>query len=230
MQGKDVQKELKRLSQAASNVDLALAKRLNEIDRWIKDLKPGALTAKRVVMAFLLEVITDAKLWLALKTELSVDDQRVALLQLAPPERYWFGELFPRWLEENDPKFYVWRQKLMAGVFSQADDSTIKFIAKAVKQQEGEFWHRYVVDLSMATDFIVSHRQQQALCTQITTVSDEYSQQKYVDWKTTLQTWRIERGLFVSYNPRVPDYIQQLATLALENSDTLETGTYQKVS
>ena len=230
MQGKDVQKELKRLSQAASNVDLALAKRLNEIDRWIKDLKPGALTAKRVVMAFLLEVITDAKLWLALKTELSVDDQRVALLQLTPPERYWFGELFPRWLEENDSKFYIWRQKLMTGAFSQADDSTIKSIAKAVKQQEGEFLHRYIVDLSMATDLIVSHRQQRSLCTQITTVSDEYSQQKYADWKTTLQTWRIERGLFVSYNSRVPDYIQQLATLALENSDTLETGTYQKVS
>ncbi len=230
MQGKDVQKELKRLSQAATNVNPALAKRLEEINRWIKDLKPGALTAKRVVMAFLLEVTTDAKLWLAFKTELSVEDQRVALLQLTPPERYWFSDLFPRWLEENDPKFYVWRQKLMTGVFSQADDSTIKSIAKAVKQQEGEFWHRYIADLSMATDLIVSHRQQRSLCTQITTLSDEYSQQKYADWKITLQTWRIERGLFVSYNPGVPDYIQQLATLALENSDILELGTYRKVS
>lgn len=230
MQGKDVQKELKRLSQAASNVDPALAKRLNEINRWIKDLKPGALTAKRVVMSFLLELIADATLLLALKTEFSTHDQQAALLQLPPSQQHWYGKLFPRWLEENDPKFYVWRQKLMAGEFNQADEQIIQAIGKAVDQQDGEFWHRYIADLSMATDLIVSHRRQQPLCTQITTLSDEYSQQKYENWKTTLQTWRIEKGLFASYNPGVPNYIHQLATLMLQTSDTLESGVYQKDS
>jgi hypothetical protein len=45
-----------------------------------------------------------------------------------------------------------------------------------------------------------------------------------------LKTWRIERRLFVSYNPSVPDCIQQLVTLAMKNSDILEPGTYQKIS
>lgn len=229
MQGKDVQEQLKRLLQEATNIDPALARRLDEINRWMKNLKPGALTAKRVVMAFLLEMITDAKLWLALKAEYSAEEQQAVLLQLPPPQQYWYGELFPRWLEENDPRFYIWRQKLMAGGFSQADDEILQAIAQAVKQQKGEFWRRYIADLSMATDLIVSYRQQQSLCTQVTSLSDEYSQQKFEDWKTTLQTWRIERGLFVSYNPGVPNYAYQLATLVLENSDTLKPGNYQKI-
>lgn len=230
MQGKDIQEKLRSLLQEAVNVDPALAKRLDEINRWIKDLKPGALTTKRVVMAFLLEMITDATLWLALKTQFSLEEQQAMLLQMSPPQRYWYAKLFPQWLEENDPKFYLWRQKLMAGAFSATDEKAIQAIAKAVNQQEGEFWRRYIADLSMATDLIVSHWQQQSLCTQITSLSDEYSQQKYVDWKTTLQSWRIERGLFVSYNPGMPDYIHQLAMLALASSDTLELSNYQKVS
>jgi FAD/FMN-containing dehydrogenase len=229
LQGKDVQEKPRSLLQEATTIDPALAKRLDEINRWVKDLKPGKLTTKRAVMAFLLEVITDATLWLILKAQL-LEEQRVALLQLSPPQRYWYSELFPRWLEENDPKFYLWRQKLMAGAFSAADEKVIQAVAKAVNQQEGEFWRRYIADLSMATDLIVSHRQQQSLSTQITSLSDEYSQQKYADWKTTLQSWRIERGLFISYNPGMPDYIQQLALLALGSSDTLESGNYQKVS
>jgi len=230
LQGKDVQEQLKRLRQEAENIDPALAKRLDEINRWIKDIKPGTLTKKRVVMAFLLQMIADATLWLALKTQFSPEEQQAKLLQLSPPQRYWYSELFPRWLEEDDPKFYIWRQKLMAGAFNQADEQVIQALAQAIRQQQGEFWQRYIADLSMATDLIVSHRQQKSLCTQITSLSVAYSQQKYIDWRTTLQSWRIERGLFVSYNPGVSDDIHQLATLALESSDTLEPGSYQKVS
>lgn len=230
MQGKDVQEKLNQLRQEAVNIDPALAKRLDEINRWIKGLKPGTLTAKRLVMAFLLEMLADATLWLALKTQLSTEEQRATLLQLSTAQQYWYSELFPRWLEETDSKFYIWRQKLMSGEFNQADDQVIQSLAQAIRQQKGEFWRRYIADLSMATDLIVSHRQQQPLCTQITSLLDKYSQQKYVDWQTTLQSWRIERGLFASYNPGVPDYIYQLATLALRSSDTLASGSYQKVS
>lgn len=229
LQGKEIRERLKGLIQAAADIEPGLAKRLEEIDRWIKDLKPGELTAKRFVRVFLLQILVDGVTWLDIKAKTS-EEQQTALQQMLPTRRYWYGELFPRWIEENDPKFYIWRQKLMAGEFNQADEKVIHSVAQAVSQQGGEFWHCYIADLSMATDLIVSHLQQQPLCTQLTSLSSEYSEQKYKKWKITLQSWRIDRGLFLSYNPGISGYTQRSANLALYNSDTLPSGTYQQNS
>lgn len=92
----------------------------------------------------------------------------------------------------------------------------------------GSVFLRYVADLSMATDLIVSNRQNQALCIQITSVSEELNQQKYEDWISTLQKWSIERGLFLSYNPRDTSFIEQLVDVLLYNSDILPVNSYLK--
>jgi len=228
LQGKEIKDKLKSLIGEASSIDPCLARRLDEINRWVKDVKPGSLTAKKLVTAFLLEVIRDSKVWLKLKALPSEEEQQSELEQMTPTERYWYSYLFPKWLNETDPKFSIWKQKLMAGEFNQADANIIKSIATDIVRREGTFWHCYVADLSMATDLIVSSRQRKPLCIQVTSVSEEFLQQKYADWENTLQSWGINRGLFLSYNPGISNFITQLVNLAFYNSNNLRVGSYLK--
>lgn len=228
MQGKEIKDKLKSLIGEASSIDPCLARRLDEINRWVKDVKPGSLTAKKLVAAFLLEVIRDSTVWLKLKALPSEEEQQSELEQMTPTERYWYSYLFPKWLNESDPKFSIWKQKLMAGEFNQADGNLIQSIASDIVRREGTFWHCYVADLSMATDLIVSSRQRKPLCIQVTSVSEEFLQQKYADWENTLQSWGINRGLFLSYNPGLSNFVTQLVNVALYNSDNLRAGSYLK--
>ncbi|MEQ9621620.1 MAG: hypothetical protein RLO37_06670 [Coleofasciculus chthonoplastes F1-TOW-03] len=210
----------------ASSIEPCLAKRLDEINRWVKDIKPGSLTAKKFVMAFLLEVIRDADVWLKIKSLTSPELQDSAFEQMTPTERYWYRYLFPLWLNSNDPKFYIWKQKLMSCEFSQTDDDILNSIAQTIESRGGTVWRRYIADFSMATDLIVSYRQRKPLCLQVTSVSHDYSQKKYESWQNTLQMWVIDRGLFLSYNPGKPDFLEQLVTITLHNSDFLPLGRY----
>lgn len=228
MQGKEIQEKLKSLIEEASAIDPSLATRLDEINRWVKDVKPGLLTAKRFVMLFLLQIIMDAEAWIILKSLPSEEEQQSAFDALQPSLKYWYSYLFPKWLSENDPKFYIWRQKLMAGGFSQEDARLIESVANSVKRRGGTVVQRYIADLSMATDIIVSGRQNKPLCLQLTTLSDEFSQDKSEDWENTLRFWVIERGVFLSYNPTVTDFVNQIVNITLYNSDNLRIGAYIK--
>ncbi|MGJ5634098.1 hypothetical protein [Nostoc sp. CALU 1950] len=229
MQAKEIKDKLKSLIEQASSIDHNLAKKLDEINRWVKNIKPGSLTAKPFVIAFLLEVITDSTIWLIIKS-LPLEEQKAKLEQMTPIERYWYGYLFPRWINASDSKFYIWKQKLMAGEFNQVDDDIIKSIAQDVVSREGSFWQRYIADLSMATDLIVSSRNNQPLCIQVTSVSEELNYPKYQAWQNTLRSWEIERGLFLSYNPKDANFVNQLVNVALYNSDYLSGGKYLKFS
>ncbi|MEH2437260.1 MAG: hypothetical protein V7K25_23995 [Nostoc sp.] len=229
MQAQEIKDQLKSLIEQASSIDHNLARRLHEINRWIKDIKPGSLTAKPFVTAFLLEVITDSTIWLIIKSLPSEEEQKAKFELMTPIERYWYGYLFPRWFNASDSKFYIWKQKLMAGEFNQVDDDIIKSIAQDIVQREGSFWQRYIADLSMATDLIVS-RNNKPLCIQITSVSEELNHQKYEAWQNTLRSWEIERGLFLSYNPKDANFVNQLVNVALYNSDYLSGGKYLKFS
>ncbi len=228
MQAKEIKEKLQSLIEQASSLDPNLARRLDEINRWVKDIKAGSLTAKPFVLAFLLEVITDSTVWLVIKS-LPTEEQQSKFEQMTPAERYWYNYLFPKWLNEADPKFFIWKQKLMAGEFNHADDDIIKSIAKDILSRKGSsFWHRYIADLSMATDLIVSSSQNKPLCIQVTSVSEEFNHYKYQDWKNTLLLWEIERGLFLSYNPATANFLNQLVNVALYNSAYLSGGKYLK--
>ncbi|MBE9037529.1 hypothetical protein [aff. Roholtiella sp. LEGE 12411] len=230
MQAKEIKDKLKSLIEQASSIDPNLARRLDEINRWVKNIKLGTLTAKPFVLAFLLEVITDSTIWLIIRSLSSEEEQKAKFQQMTPNERYWYGYLFPRWINASDSKFYIWKQKLMAGEFNQIDDDIIRSIAQDVVQREGSFWQRYIADLSMATDLIISSRNNQPLCIQVTSVSEELNQQKYQAWQNTLRLWEIERGLFLSYNPKDANFVNQLVNVALYNSDYLCGGKYLKFS
>ncbi|AUS99065.1 hypothetical protein CLI64_00860 [Nostoc sp. CENA543] len=226
----EIKDKLKSLIEQAASVDTHLAKKLDEINRWVKDIKPGSLTAKPLVLAFLLEVITDSTIWLIIQSLPSEAEKAAKFAQMTPNERYWYGYLFPKWINATDAKFYIWKQKLMAGEFNQEDDDIIRAIAQQIASRNGNVWQRYIADLSMATDLIVSNHQQQPLCIQITSVSEELNRQKHQAWENTLRSWEIERGLFLSYNPQNANFINQLVNVTLYNSDSLAEGKYLKFS
>jgi hypothetical protein len=230
LQAKEIKDKLKSLIEQASSIDPNLARRLDEVNRWVRHIKPGSLTAKPFVIAFLLEVITDSTIWLLIQSLPSETERQAKFEQMTPNERYWYSYLFPKWINATDSKFYIWKQKLMAGEFNQVDDDIIKSIAQDIVSREGSFWQRYIADLSMATDLIVSSRNHQPLCIQVTSVSEELNHQKYQDWQNTLRSWEIERGLFLSYNPKDANFINQLVNVALYNSDSLSGGKYLKFS
>lgn len=196
MQANEIKNRLKSFIEEASTIDPNLAKRLEEINRWVKDVKPGSLIAKPVLRLFLLQLISDALIWLDIKSLTSQQEQQTSFEEMTTTEKYWYSELFPKWLSENDPKFAIWRRKLMTGEFSQNDANFISLISSNIENRGGTVVKRYIADLSIATDIIVSSRQEKPLCIQITSLSEEFYQQKSDDWERTLRFWKIERGLF----------------------------------
>jgi hypothetical protein len=225
-----IKEQLKLLIEEASTIDPSLAIRLNQINNWIKDVKPGTLMSKRFVLLFLQQFIRDTEIRLDIKRLTSEAERQDVYELMTPPERYWYGELFPRWLSENDPKFHIWRKKLMSGEFNQEDEKLINLIANVIKLNGGQALQRYIVDLSMASDIIVSSIQEQPLCIQLTSQSQEFTQTKANDWEDTLIYWGIARGLFLSFNPGESDFINQIVNLALDKSDNLNNGIYQKIN
>lgn len=229
MQAKEIKDQLKSLITEAAAIDPKLAKRLDEINRWVKDLKPGSLTAKKLVMHFLLQIIRDSQVWLDLA--LCSEQERQSYYQrMTATENYWYSYLFPQWLNQSDPKFFLWKQKLMAGEFHPTDVNVLRSIANDIVRREGTFWQCYVADLSMATDIIISSKQEKPLCIQITSLADEFSNEKCNNWKNTLQQWGIERGLFISYDPSATHLVNQIVNIATYNSDHLMTSIYLKLS
>ena len=230
MHPQQIKEQLKLLIEEASTIDPSLAIRLNQINNWIKDVKPGTLMSKRFVLLFLQQFIRDTEIRLDIKRLTSEAERQNFYESMTPPERYWYGELFPRWLSKNDPKFHIWRKKLMSGEFNQEDEKLINLIANVIKLNGGQALQRYIVDLSMASDIIVSSIQEQPLCIQLTSQSQDFTQTKSDDWENTLISWGIARGLFLSFNPGESDFINQIVNLALDKSDNLNNGIYQKIN
>ena len=230
MHPQQIKEQLKLLIEEASTIDPSLAIRLNQINNWIKDVKPGTLMSKRFVLLFLQQFIRDTEIRLDIKRLTSEAERQDVYELMTPPERYWYGELLPRWLSKNDPKFHIWRKKLMSGEFNQEDEKLINLIANVIKLNGGQALQRYIVDLSMASDIIVSSIQEQPLCIQLTSQAQEFTQAKSDDWENTLISWGIARGLFLSFNPGESDFINQIVNLALDKSDNLNNGIYQKIN
>lgn len=226
MLAKDIKKRLKKLIKEASLVDPDLEKRLIEIDRWVGDIKTGSLTAKRFLILFLEQILRDAEAWLRVKSLPSQEEQKAALEALNPTLQYWYNYLFPKWLTHNDPKFYIWRRKLMAGKFEQKDANLIASAVEQIQLRGGTVVKRYVVDLSMSTDIIVSAGQKDSLCVQLTSLKKEFCQEKSNEWENTLRFWGIERGLFLSYNPGEASFVNRIANITLYNSNNLKIRVY----
>jgi len=156
LQAQEIKDKLNSLISDADLIDPSLAKRLDEINRWVKDVKPGSLTAKKFVMAFLLQLIRDSQVWLTVQSLSSGREQEAAFELMTPGERYWYSYLFPKWLNENDRKFYIWKQKLKSGKFDPADDLVIRAIAARIVDRQGTVLYRSCGEYINETIFLIS--------------------------------------------------------------------------
>jgi hypothetical protein len=195
-----IKSELEHLIEKARLIAPKLAERLNELTNWIKKKSPGELRNKKYVCDFLTEIIVDTDLWLKLQSATQEDRQEVLKIMSAS-ERFWYEDLFPRWINEPDPKLNIWKSKLMDKNFNRADEEFLGRLEYEIEKYGGATWRNYILDLSMATDILVSGSLDQPLCTQLTTLSSQYTEDKVRQWELTLCHWAIKRGLFVSYNP-----------------------------
>ena len=221
---------LDTLIEQAASCEPLLAKRLRDLKKWIAEKKDGFLMSKVQVLDLLTEIILDSEFWLNL-SELSLDERQALYEEYQMPlaEQYWIDILFPSWFKEKDPQSPIWKQKIMAGEFSQNDEDLIGSLQERIESFGGSTLWRYILDLSMATDLAVVGNLKIPICVQLTTLSGVCLNHKESDWKKKLDYWNIARGLLVSYPPRGLNY-PLLARFILQISDTLPHSCYYKCS
>lgn len=196
----EIRPKIQRLIGEAEIVEPALAKRLKEIDRWIKDMPPGLLTRKKVLLNFLTEIIVDAELWLGFY-EQSLEEQKIGINNLSAVEKFWYFTLFPLWLNEQDPKLDKWKQEILKDSCRRDDAAQINQLRRSVRFCGGHAHKNMILDFSMATDLMVSGYLEQALCVQLTISAQQHTCEKIRLWKKTLKYWKMERALFISFDP-----------------------------
>ena len=222
----EIRSELNTLIWEAQSVAPKLSERLDEMKRWIGQKKAGLLMRKRQVMQLLAELVDDSTFCLVLQS-LSEEDREAELAQLSPSERYWYEHLFPTWFNENDPRLPTWKKKLMADEFEASDATFIEQVCLEIKKGSGDTINPYIADLSMATDLIASGTKELVLCLQLTTVRDSLAVGKQRDWESTLKYWGIQRALFLSFNPSLPQAHSVVGKLVLRHSDQLPMQCYR---
>lgn len=230
LEAKQIKPRLDNLIAEAEIVSTALASRLRQIRTWVKNTKPGSLMKKKELLFFLRELIDDVEFWLDL-VQLETKEYELLVKELNPTDRYWYTKLFPRWFEQYDPKFSTWKKKLMAGEFQAKDNQLLKQISDNIKSSGGSVLLRYISDLSMATDLIVSGKGDKPLCVQLTVTNDSLLDTKKSNWQTTVREWNIERAFFLSYNPvsrtrSELEKIDRLCDYILDKAQTLPDNCY----
>ncbi|MBD2504517.1 hypothetical protein [Anabaena azotica] len=210
--------DLYKLTEDSKVVSNNLSVRLQDIQRWIHKKKPGLIKSKKHLMQFLDELITFTDTWLKIQA-LEEEDKNSIFNLLPESERYWYEYLFPQWINEKDPKIQIWKQKLLDGSFTGSDAPRIKKIRENLEYYGGNSFSPYIADLSMATDIIAATNKGMPFCVQITTLNIVKTLDKQNEWLKTLSHWRINRGLFISFNPTLPDVNEKIARCVVIHSD-----------
>ncbi|MEH1842493.1 MAG: hypothetical protein V7L20_28125 [Nostoc sp.] len=66
--------------------------------------------------------------------------------------------MLSNWLSKEDPKFFYWIEKLLLEEYKGNDQNLIIGLTQKINaRSDGSASHRYILDLSMATDLLVSH-------------------------------------------------------------------------
>lgn len=225
------QEARQRLEQLTKQAEPKLAQKLIALAKWIENKKDGLLMSKPYVLDLLTEVILDVQLWLALN---SISPQQRQYFyeseNFSVTERYWFDVLFPRWINDQDPKFPSWKREVMNGNFKREDEEILKNIFRELTKRGGTCLWRHLLDLSMATDLLTSGQCDKSLCVQLTTISEIHLKDKQEGWENTLEYWQIKRGLLISYNPRQNSLVPRIVTVILTHSDQATTSGYNVIT
>lgn len=216
-----LKQELERLIAEARETQPNLSRRLSELYRWIAKKKNGLLNKKLFVIEFLSELIVDANLWF----KIQMADQRDRALIFAamnPCERFWHDCVFTAWVNESDPKLNKWKSKMMAGEYRNDDGLFIERVARNIREAKAYVLLRYILDLSMATDLLVSKSSRDhPLSVQLTSIHPEHLNNKIDSWQLTLRYWRFPFGLLISCNQNKP--VQASAKVAEESLNISES-------
>jgi hypothetical protein len=217
----EIKPTFQRLIDDAERLEPALASRLREIYKWIKEKPPGLLMRKKVLLSFLTEIIVDTELWLGF-CEMPPEEQDFERNCLSAVEHFWYFTLFPRWFNELDPKLPRWKQEILKDTCERGDEFQISRISKSVVHHGGQAYQNMILDFSMATDLMIAGSLEQVLCAQLTISSQQNTPDKVCRWRETLNYWKIERALFLSFDPcgQYRDSVK-LAALLIERSDKL---------
>lgn len=112
----------------------------------------------------------------------------------------------------------------MAEEFPNTDSADILGFGKEFENLTAPAFYRYILDLSMATDILVSSSSSRPLAVQLTKSNPKVLFAKQVNWKKTLIYWSIRRGVLFSQSPSHP--IRKSAKSLLGLSDSLDDGCY----
>ena len=140
-----------------------LAVRIKEILATIAKYKNELLDKKRFLIGFLNEFYYDIQTYIyEIKPILNLPQGEIEKFcqqkNLSVTEYYWYSVILPNWLSQEDPKFSYWIEKLIQEEYTGSDEDLIIAITKTINaRSDGSASNRYILDLSMATDLLVSH-------------------------------------------------------------------------
>jgi hypothetical protein len=206
MDANNIRLTLQLLADEVKSTSPGLSDKLGQFIIWIKNKSNGKITQKKYVAIVLKQLINDIKIW-QMFNNFSQNDKQIFLSHLTPSEKYWYFEIFPSWFTKKDKHLPCWKQNLMSGLYEDKDSDIRILIDNKIKELNGNSLHRFLLDLSMATDIIVNHSNSKPLCVQYTNLSNDYTQTKIEKWRDIVFYWGIKRAFFIHLNPKYdPDY------------------------
>ncbi|QYX29840.1 hypothetical protein [Sphaerospermopsis torques-reginae] len=235
LQANEIKPRLQLLKKKALFIEPKLAARINEIGTTLSKYKNEILEKKRFLIDFLNEFYYDIQTYLhtiqpLLKLSPAEREKFCQQKNISVTEYYWYTVILPKWLSQEDPKFSYWVEKLIQEEYTGNDEDLIFNLTKTINSRtDGSASNRYILDLSMATDLLVSHVPStlEPVFVQLTGISNLRDGQPNPDflnkqqrWNNTLSCWGIKRALLVAHDAQVnsPNHLLKLADVMLKES------------
>ncbi len=212
-----------------------LAVRIKEILTTLSEYKSELIDKKRFLIGFLNEFYYDIQTYIyEIKPILNLSSAEIDNFcqqkNLSVTEYYWYSVILPNWLSQKDPKFSDWIENLIEEEYTGSDEDLIIAITKTINARtDGSASNRYILDLSMATDLLVSHVPStlEPVFVQLTGTAILRDGQRNPDfltkqqkWNNKLSCWGIKRALLVAHDAQVntPNNLLKLADVILKKS------------
>jgi hypothetical protein len=237
LQAIEIKARLQVLKKKALLVEPKLVARINEIGITLSKskYKNELLDEKRFLISFLNEFYYDIQTYIYdIKPILNLPQGKIENFcqqkNLSVTEYYWYSVILPNWLSQEDPKFSYWIEKLIQEEYTGSDEDLIIALTKTINaKSDGSASNRYILDLSMATDLLISHvpTKLEPVFVQLTGTPIFRGRQRNPDfltkqqkWNNTLSCWGIKRALLVAHDAQVntPDNLLKLADAMLKES------------
>jgi hypothetical protein len=235
LRANEIKPRLRKLKQDALRIEPRFVQRINEIGTALSEYKNEILDQKQFLMEFLNEFYYDVEAYLQdVKPQLNLTDDEVQAFfersAVSLTERYWYGVALPRWFHKDDFKQQIWVDKLLSGEEQASDRALILSLTQVLNARlDGCASHRYILDLSMATDLLASHVpcsyspvfvQLKGIPIFRDNLRNSYFMEKQQSWTATCSYWEVERALLISHSANVtrPENQSSLADVILEES------------